>query len=656
MKNIKVKKIISSLTSIVMIMTMLIYFPNVYQRTNAASQVDTILNYGRSLIGSTAYDGYCQAFVKDCYASAGIYSSPNAGSAYEAYTWWCVSRDASNIPIGAVLYFNTSEYGHAAIYTGNNTMLHGVATVREETISSYYWNRFLGWGFQAGVQPSGVDYVVDDKKPSKPTLSVDAGTAGNKTYFKWNSCSNTTHYDLRVYTGNDNLVYAIGNCSDADAFGTHMMYTDTSHAKALGEGSYYTRVAAVNNETGEYTFSDFVEFTVKAPPIVSTKPSKPTLSIEAGTAGSDTIFNWTSSYPCTHYDLRVYDSNDNIAYAIGLCSDADPFDTHQEYTDTNHKKTLKEGTYRARVAAVNALDSGFGEFTFSDFVEFTVEPASKKDITVTFVTATGNTSTYQKKVVSTNNKYGELPVPEKETGRTFLNWKTANNTIITEDTIVTESKDHYLYANYDYDTWVMYFDARGGTASFDHKTVTYTEKYGELPTATREGYTFKGWKLFYTQNTYLTPDDYVYYINYDTAYAYWTPNEYTVTFNASGGNVSSTSKSVKYNTSYGTLPIPTKSGYEFLGWFDPESGSYITEETTLNINKNHTLYAHWQKEGITGDANNDGIVSVADAVMLQKWLLGSGELTCWQNVDLCKDKRIDVFDMVLLRRLIIENK
>lgn len=58
---------------------------------------------------------------------------------------------------------------------------------------------------------------------------------------------------------------------------------------------------------------------------------------------------------------------------------------------------------------------------------------------------------------------------------------------------------------------------------------------------------------------------------------------------------------------------------------------------------------------LSGDANNDGKVSIADAVMLQKWLLGSGELTCWYSVDLCKDERIDVFDLCLLRRMLIEN-
>lgn len=55
-------------------------------------------------------------------------------------------------------------------------------------------------------------------------------------------------------------------------------------------------------------------------------------------------------------------------------------------------------------------------------------------------------------------------------------------------------------------------------------------------------------------------------------------------------------------------------------------------------------------EDVRGDANGDGKLSAADAVMLQKWLKGSGKLTAWKNVDLCKDGKIDILDMCMLRK------
>ena len=55
-----------------------------------------------------------------------------------------------------------------------------------------------------------------------------------------------------------------------------------------------------------------------------------------------------------------------------------------------------------------------------------------------------------------------------------------------------------------------------------------------------------------------------------------------------------------------------------------------------------------------GDCNLDGTVSVADVVMLQKWLLASSDqLTCWRNADMNKDHTIDVFDLSLLKRMLL---
>ena len=51
-----------------------------------------------------------------------------------------------------------------------------------------------------------------------------------------------------------------------------------------------------------------------------------------------------------------------------------------------------------------------------------------------------------------------------------------------------------------------------------------------------------------------------------TLMALWTPKTYTVTFDANGGNVGTASKSVTYNSEYGPLPTPTRSGYTFEGW------------------------------------------------------------------------------------------
>ena len=56
-----------------------------------------------------------------------------------------------------------------------------------------------------------------------------------------------------------------------------------------------------------------------------------------------------------------------------------------------------------------------------------------------------------------------------------------------------------------------------------------------------------------------------------------------------------------------------------------------------------------------GDCNADTSVNIADAVILQKYLLGSGELTDQYAADLCTDGKINVFDMILMRQKIVDN-
>lgn len=67
-----------------------------------------------------------------------------------------------------------------------------------------------------------------------------------------------------------------------------------------------------------------------------------------------------------------------------------------------------------------------------------------------------------------------------------------------------------------------------------------------------------------------------------------------ITFDANGGLCSTTSKTVTYDSSYGTLPTPTRNGYAFEGWFtEAENGTQVKSSDIVSITENQTLYAHW---------------------------------------------------------------
>ena len=87
----------------------------------------------------------------------------------------------------------------------------------------------------------------------------------------------------------------------------------------------------------------------------------------------------------------------------------------------------------------------------------------------------------------------------------------------------------------------------------------------------------------------------------------------TVRLNANGGKVSPASKVVTCGSTYGTLPTPTRTGYDFDGWYTQKTdGTKVNNTISVGTNPPTTLYAHWkgQECTVTLDANG-GTVSMA---------------------------------------------
>jgi uncharacterized repeat protein (TIGR02543 family) len=121
------------------------------------------------------------------------------------------------------------------------------------------------------------------------------------------------------------------------------------------------------------------------------------------------------------------------------------------------------------------------------------------------------------------------------------------------------------------------FDTAGGT-SVDAQQI----EEGALavaPQTTREGYDFSAWNYDFTVP--ITENKIV--------VASWTAKQYTITYNTDGGNVANNTTTVTYDSEY-TLEVPTRRGYEFLGWYlDAEKVENGTWQTASNI----TLLAKW---------------------------------------------------------------
>ena len=199
----------------------------------------------------------------------------------------------------------------------------------------------------------------------------------------------------------------------------------------------------------------------------------------------------------------------------------------------------------------------------------------------------------------------ELSIPTR-VGYNFRGWdKTSGD--VTDSIFTMDASDANLTAKWEAKKFIVTFDANGGSLSQTTKEVTYDSEYGQLATATRTGYNFLGWYTSASGGTKITSSSTVKITSNQTLYAHWQAKTFTVTFNANGGSVSTSSKTVTYDSTYGTLPTPTRTNYDFLGWYtDATNGTKVESTTTVKITSNQTLYAHWKLSTVTITYNANG--------------------------------------------------
>ena len=210
----------------------------------------------------------------------------------------------------------------------------------------------------------------------------------------------------------------------------------------------------------------------------------------------------------------------------------------------------------------------------------------------------GGTVSPTTKVVKYGQQYGSLPTPTRA-GYTFAGWWTAKTggKQVTASTVCYASAGYTLYARWTAKKFVVTLNPNGGECATATKTVTYGQAYGTMPVPSpRTGYTFAGWYTAKTGGKKVTATTVCYATGNYTLYARWTPKTYTVTLNPNGGSCSTATKKVTYGQTYGTLPVPTRSGYVFAGWYTAKAGGkQVFSSTTCYATGNYTLYARWTK-------------------------------------------------------------
>ena len=105
---------------------------------------------------------------------------------------------------------------------------------------------------------------------------------------------------------------------------------------------------------------------------------------------------------------------------------------------------------------------------------------------------------------------------------------------------------------------------------------------------------------------------------------------YTVNFDPNGGEVSKASMPVTYGNAYGTLPTPTRTGYNFSGWFTAKTGgTRIVYNTTVDNSAGSTLYARWKPKSctVTFDPNGGTVTTKSRTVTYDENYILPGDPT-----------------------------
>jgi uncharacterized repeat protein (TIGR02543 family) len=163
------------------------------------------------------------------------------------------------------------------------------------------------------------------------------------------------------------------------------------------------------------------------------------------------------------------------------------------------------------------------------------------------------------------------PTPPTRTGYTFGGWyrETGCTTawVFATDTVSAATT---LYAKWTINSFAVTFNSLGGS-SVSGQTVNYGGLVSAPTAPTRDRYSFGGW---YTEEacttSWIFASDII--TGARTLYAKWTLLSNRVTFDSQGGSAAHY-EDVILGESIATIPVPSRIGFNFLGWFTQALGA-----------------------------------------------------------------------------------
>jgi uncharacterized repeat protein (TIGR02543 family) len=226
---------------------------------------------------------------------------------------------------------------------------------------------------------------------------------------------------------------------------------------------------------------------------------------------------------------------------------------------------------------------------------------------------TGNGNTSGSAPASQSFVYGGSAItlrantsPLARTGFNFNGWNSqpdGTGTAYTESQAgVTFTGDTVIFAQWTGNTYTITYDANTGTVASPSASFAYGNSINLL-TPTKLGYAFQGWYDTTTAGSKIADGGATYSAALSrTLYAQWVITSYTYTYNANGGSVDTSTVTYTFGDSNITLRTPTRTSYQFDGWYTASSGGTRIggggDSHTPTVTR--TLYAQWTQLSLVG--------------------------------------------------------
>ncbi|MGN0824565.1 MAG: InlB B-repeat-containing protein [Candidatus Coproplasma sp.] len=216
--------------------------------------------------------------------------------------------------------------------------------------------------------------------------------------------------------------------------------------------------------------------------------------------------------------------------------------------------------------------------------------------------------------VANSNLYNLLqPVRE---GYSFIGWYNNNEQL---PLTISINDDLQLTAKWKANNYLITYSVNNaeGTIEDTEIELTYGTSFNlAVPESNRTEYDFDGW---YTQDGIGLTDSNgksvsLWSIAEDTViYAHWKLITYTVTLNANGGT--NGGNSIVNRGSDFTVPISSKTGYTFGGWYDDTTGVKYTD--SFIVTKNISMTAKWTAKTYIITLDTQGGTVSTDTVLVK---------------------------------------